>query len=105
MKPNITLFISRNPDHNCGGYIMTNYMPYRNPHYDEFKVKSGEVLGQLDVGTWYYHGTKTNVGFSKQLDKKDLKELGIELAEGHCINLTTGEVISLENAPSVFDIK
>lgn len=87
----ITFYLSRNPmSLYDGSYKVTSYVPKRHDH--------GAPCW------WYYPNTAKDFTLCLRSEDIDaiLKKLGKEVEPGTCVNLTTGDVVRLEDAPKLF---
>ncbi len=81
-------FLSRNCRSYGGAYCLTSYLPKASP--------KGEV-----IMSWWYWGSEQDLTLN--LSREDAEKLeakgGRKLEFGEALNLTTGEVFNVENAP------
>lgn len=94
----ITFYLSRNPLQLYGGnYRLTTYIPHKSPDHEPL--------------CWYY-GYKLfnnkhmfNIDLNKEYVEQLVSQINFEILPGTCVNLTTSEVLKIEDAECVLTLK
>lgn len=87
------LYLVRNTQQCGGGYTLCNYIPYAPSENDTF------------LCWWFYGHDRIKHAFSIVMHSNDAEHMvlasGQKLDYGQCLNLTTGQLTDIQNAPKL----